>query len=68
MKSCLQIINGLFVDVSMPSADCPYEATDECTSGEPQSCCASGALSQAGVKWLLYTMLCSISVAALALL
>ena len=66
-----QIFNGLFMDVTMPSAECPYEATDECTSGEPQSCCASGissALSQVQVHWLLYTILCTISVAALALL
>jgi len=60
------ISNGVFVDVMMPTADCPYEAPDDCGSEESQTCCAeSGAPPQAGICWLL---ICAISVAALALL
>ena len=45
----------------MPSADCAYEAPDECSSDEPQSCCAgAGAPPQAGVYWLPYTLICAI--------
>ena len=63
------ITNSIFFDAEIPSADCPYEAPDECTSREPQSCCAeaSGALPQAGLYLLPYTLVCAISVAALAL-
>ena len=56
------------MDVVIPSADCPYEAPDVCSSNEPQSCCAgSGAPPQAGVYWLPSTLICAISLAALAL-
>ena len=63
------ITNSIFFDVEIRSADCPYEAPDECTGREPQSCYAgtSSALPQAGVYWLPYTLVCAISVAALAL-
>lgn len=65
------ISNGIFIDVVMPSADCPYEAPDECSSEEPQSCCAGSGTPpqlQVGVYWLPYTLTCAISVATLVLL
>ena len=63
------ITNSIFFDAEIRSTDCPYEAPDECTGKEPQSCCAgaSGARPQAGVYWLPYTLVCAISVAALVL-
>ena len=62
--------NGIFMDVAMPSANCPYETPDECTGEEPQSCCAglSGAPPQAGVYWLPYTLVYAFFVVVLALL
>lgn len=60
--------NTLLVDVPIPTADCPYEAPDECTGAQPQACCErlempSSATPQTGFYPLLYTGLYTIMAA-----